>query len=62
MRFGFEGEPGLGEEGVDEGGPVRYPVGLDPSPATASAYSVIAIPQTFLLSARHRIARQVSGL
>jgi len=40
---------------------VSYPVGFDPSSATASAYGVIAIPQTFFLNARHRIAKRIFG-
>src|SRR5207253_1792028 len=40
---------------------VGYPVGFDPNAATAGAYGVIAIPQTFFLNARHRTARRVFG-
>ncbi len=40
---------------------VHYPVGFDPSAATATVYGVIAIPQTFFLNTRHRIARRVFG-
>ena len=40
---------------------VSYPVGFDPSSGTASAYGVIAIPQTFFLNAHHRIVRRIFG-
>jgi cytochrome c biogenesis protein CcmG/thiol:disulfide interchange protein DsbE len=41
---------------------VGYPVGADPFPAsTATSYGVLALPQTFFLSARHRIVWQVVG-
>ncbi len=40
---------------------VSYPVGFDPAAATATAYSVIAIPQTFFLDARHRVVKRVFG-
>jgi cytochrome c biogenesis protein CcmG, thiol:disulfide interchange protein DsbE len=40
---------------------VTYPVGFDPASATATAYGVIAIPQTFFLNARHQVVRRVFG-
>jgi len=40
---------------------VSYPVGFDPHAAAASAYGVVAIPQTFFLNAGHRIAKRVFG-
>ncbi len=40
---------------------VSYPVGFDPSAATAAGYGVIAIPQTFFLDARHRVVERVVG-
>ncbi len=40
---------------------VSYPVGFDPAAATATAYGVIAIPQTFFLDARHRVVKRVFG-
>jgi hypothetical protein len=40
---------------------VTYPVGVDRSAATATAWGVIAIPQTFFLGAGHRVIRRVFG-
>ena len=40
---------------------VTYPVGFDPAAATATAYGVIAIPQTFFLNGRHRVVKRVFG-
>ncbi len=40
---------------------VSYPVGFDPTSAAAAAYGVIAIPQTFLLNAAHRVVKRVFG-
>jgi len=40
---------------------VAYPVGFDPAGATAAAYGVIAIPQTFFLNASHRVVKRVFG-
>ncbi len=40
---------------------VEYPVGTDPTVATATQYGVIAIPQTFFLNAAHRIVKRVFG-
>ena len=40
---------------------VTYPVGWDPRFTAASAYGVIALPQTFFLNARHRIVDRVFG-
>jgi thiol-disulfide isomerase/thioredoxin len=42
---------------------VSYPIGVDPGPAlvTASAYGVVALPQTFFLNAQHRIVDRVYG-
>ena len=40
---------------------VSYPVGFDPAVIAASAYGVVALPQTFFLDARHRIVDRVFG-
>jgi thiol-disulfide isomerase/thioredoxin len=40
---------------------VTYPVGVDRSAATATAWGVVAIPQTFFLDAGHRVIRRVFG-
>ena len=40
---------------------VSYPVGVDSSAATATAWGVVAIPQTFFLDAGHRVIRRVFG-
>jgi cytochrome c biogenesis protein CcmG, thiol:disulfide interchange protein DsbE len=61
----------VGIDANDETGPalrfltaagVRYPVGIDPFPASATtSYGVQALPQTFFLNARHRIVRRIFG-
>lgn len=42
---------------------VSYPIGVDPPPAlaTAGAYGVVALPQTFFLNAQHRIVDRIYG-
>jgi thiol-disulfide isomerase/thioredoxin len=40
---------------------VTYPVGVDKTLITASAYNVAAFPQTFFLNSRHEIVYQVFG-
>jgi cytochrome c biogenesis protein CcmG, thiol:disulfide interchange protein DsbE len=40
---------------------VGYLVGFDPETIAASAYGVVALPQTFFLNARHRIVDRVFG-
>jgi thiol-disulfide isomerase/thioredoxin len=41
---------------------VGYPVAVDPPPAaTALAYGVAELPQTFFLNARHQIVKHVVG-
>jgi thiol-disulfide isomerase/thioredoxin len=40
---------------------VSYPVGADPTAATATGYGVIAIPQTFFLNAAHHVVKRVFG-
>lgn len=40
---------------------VSYPLGFDPQTIAASAYNVIALPQTFFLNAQHRIVDHVLG-
>ncbi len=42
---------------------VSYPIGVDPAPAlaTASAFGVVELPQTFFLNAAHRIVDRVYG-
>jgi cytochrome c biogenesis protein CcmG/thiol:disulfide interchange protein DsbE len=42
---------------------VSYPIGVDPPPAlvAASAYGVVALPQTFFLNAQHRIVDHIYG-
>ncbi len=40
---------------------LRYPVGFDPSGSVATSYGIIALPQTFMLNARHQIVRHVAG-
>jgi cytochrome c biogenesis protein CcmG, thiol:disulfide interchange protein DsbE len=40
---------------------VSYPVGFDPEDTAASAYGVVALPQTFFLNAKHRIVDRVFG-
>jgi cytochrome c biogenesis protein CcmG, thiol:disulfide interchange protein DsbE len=38
-----------------------YPIGADPTAATATGYGVVAIPQTFFLNAAHRIVKRSFG-
>jgi thiol-disulfide isomerase/thioredoxin len=40
---------------------VSYAVASDPSAATAVAYGVFGLPQTFFLNAQHKIVRHVIG-
>jgi cytochrome c biogenesis protein CcmG/thiol:disulfide interchange protein DsbE len=40
---------------------VSYPVGFDPNTIAASAYDVVALPQTFFLNARHQIVDRIYG-
>jgi signal transduction histidine kinase/thiol-disulfide isomerase/thioredoxin len=40
---------------------VSYPVGVDPQLITASAYNIVAFPQTFFLDSRHQIVFRVIG-
>jgi cytochrome c biogenesis protein CcmG/thiol:disulfide interchange protein DsbE len=40
---------------------VGYPVGFDPTAVAATAYGVIALPQTFFLNARHHIVDRIFG-
>ncbi len=40
---------------------VSYPVGFDPKTTAASAYGVVALPQTFFLNAQHRIVDHLYG-
>jgi cytochrome c biogenesis protein CcmG/thiol:disulfide interchange protein DsbE len=40
---------------------VSYPVGFDPEAIAASAYGVVALPQTFFLNAKHRVVDHVFG-
>ena len=40
---------------------LTYPVGVDRSAATATAWGVVAIPQTFFLNAGRRVVRRVFG-
>ena len=40
---------------------VTYPLGFDPQTTAASAYGVIALPQTFFLNAKHQIVARVYG-
>jgi cytochrome c biogenesis protein CcmG, thiol:disulfide interchange protein DsbE len=40
---------------------VSYPVGTDPSAATAIRYGVAGLPQTFFLDAAHRVVKRVFG-
>jgi AhpC/TSA family len=40
---------------------VSYPLGFDPQTLAASAYNVVALPQTFFLNAQHRIVARVYG-
>jgi thiol-disulfide isomerase/thioredoxin len=38
-----------------------YPIGADPSAAAATAYGIVAVPQTFFLDADHRVVKRVFG-
>jgi len=40
---------------------LSYPVGVDPAGTVAASYGVIALPQTFMLNARHQIVRHIDG-
>jgi thiol-disulfide isomerase/thioredoxin len=40
---------------------VSYPVGSDPTVAAATAYGVVALPQTFFLNASHHVVKRVFG-
>ena len=40
---------------------VGYPVGFDPTAIAATAYGVIALPQTFFLNAKHHIVDRIFG-
>jgi cytochrome c biogenesis protein CcmG, thiol:disulfide interchange protein DsbE len=40
---------------------VGYPVGFDPAAIAATAYGVVALPQTFFLDARHRVVDRIFG-
>jgi cytochrome c biogenesis protein CcmG, thiol:disulfide interchange protein DsbE len=40
---------------------VGYPVGFDPAAIAATAYGVVALPQTFFLNARHHIVDRIFG-
>jgi cytochrome c biogenesis protein CcmG, thiol:disulfide interchange protein DsbE len=40
---------------------VTYPLGFDPQTTAASAYGVIALPQTFFINAKHQIVARVYG-
>ena len=40
---------------------VTYPVGVDRTAATATAWGVVAIPQTFFLDAGRHVIRRVFG-
>ncbi len=40
---------------------VSYPVGSDPAATTASAYGVVAMPQTYFLNAQHKVVDHVYG-
>ena len=40
---------------------VTYPVGSDPAAATAGAFGVVSLPQTFFLNAQHKIVDRVYG-
>jgi thiol-disulfide isomerase/thioredoxin len=61
----------IGVDSGDQAGPamrflraagVRYPVGFDPLPSSATtSYGVYGLPQTFFLNAQHRIVRRVLG-
>jgi cytochrome c biogenesis protein CcmG, thiol:disulfide interchange protein DsbE len=54
-------QAGAAEKFVQTAG-VGYPVGSDPFPApVTTSYGVYALPQTFFLSAQHRIVKHVIG-
>jgi cytochrome c biogenesis protein CcmG, thiol:disulfide interchange protein DsbE len=54
-------QAGAAEKFVQAAG-VGYPVASDPFPApVTTAYGVFALPQTFFLSAQHRIVKHVIG-
>jgi cytochrome c biogenesis protein CcmG, thiol:disulfide interchange protein DsbE len=40
---------------------VTYPLAFDPQTVAASAYGVIALPQTFFLNAKHQIVARIYG-
>jgi thiol-disulfide isomerase/thioredoxin len=40
---------------------LSYPVGVDASGSVATSYGIIAVPQTFMLNARHQIVRHIVG-
>ena len=40
---------------------LSYPVSVDPSGSVATEYGIIALPQTFMLNARHQIVRHIAG-
>ena len=40
---------------------VGYPIGFDPRTVAASAYGVVALPQTFFLNAQHRVVDHLYG-
>ena len=40
---------------------VGYPVGFDPAAIAATAYGVVALPQTFFLNAQHRVVDRIFG-
>jgi cytochrome c biogenesis protein CcmG, thiol:disulfide interchange protein DsbE len=40
---------------------LSYPVGVDPAGTVATSYGIIALPQTFMLNARHQIVRHIDG-
>ncbi len=40
---------------------LSYPVGFDPAGSVAASYGIIAVPQTFMLNARHQIVRHIVG-
>jgi cytochrome c biogenesis protein CcmG, thiol:disulfide interchange protein DsbE len=40
---------------------VGYPVGFDPTAVAATAYGVIALPQTFFLNAKHHVVDRIFG-
>ncbi|MGO8955828.1 MAG: TlpA family protein disulfide reductase [Streptosporangiaceae bacterium] len=40
---------------------LSYPVGVDLNGAAAASYGIMALPQTFILNARHQIVRHIVG-